>query len=78
MMCPQNPGKIKLLILDPPFSTITILSYNLSCVTLTGIDSPYERPDDAELIIDGAKETAEEAALVIVRELERKGLLAVG
>jgi bifunctional enzyme CysN/CysC len=44
----------------------------------TGIDSPYERPDDAELIIDGAKETAEEAALVIVRELERKGLLAAG
>ena len=44
----------------------------------TGIDSPYERPDDAELIIDGAKETAEEAVLVIVRELERKGLLAAG
>jgi bifunctional enzyme CysN/CysC len=42
----------------------------------TGIDSPYERPDDAELIIDGAKETAEEAALVIVQELERKGLLS--
>ena len=37
-----------------------------------------ERPDDAELIIDGAQETAEEAALVIVRELERKGLLAAG
>jgi bifunctional enzyme CysN/CysC len=42
----------------------------------TGIDSPYERPDDAEVIIDGAKETAEEAALVIVQELERKGLLS--
>ena len=42
----------------------------------TGIDSPYERPDDAELIIDGAKETAEEAALIIVHELERKGLLS--
>jgi bifunctional enzyme CysN/CysC len=44
----------------------------------TGIDSPYERPDDAELTIDGAKETAEEAALVIVQELERKGLLSPG
>ena len=44
----------------------------------TGIDSPYERPEDAEVIIDGAKETAEEAALVIVRELERKGLLSSG
>jgi len=44
----------------------------------TGIDSPYERPEDAEVIIDGAKETAEEAALVIVHELERKGLLSPG
>ena len=44
----------------------------------TGIDSPYERPEDAEVIIDGAKETAEEAALVIVHELERNGLLSPG
>ena len=44
----------------------------------TGIDSPYERPDDAELIIDGAKETAEEAAIHIVHKLERKGLLLPG
>lgn len=44
----------------------------------TGIDSPYERPDDAELIIEGAKVTAEEAALKIVHELKRKGLLAAG
>lgn len=42
----------------------------------TGIDSPYERPDDAELIIDGSQETAEQAALVIVHELEHKGLLS--
>ncbi len=44
----------------------------------TGIDSPYERPNDAELIIEGAKVTAEEAALIIVHELKRKGLLAPG
>jgi len=44
----------------------------------TGIDSPYERPDDAELIIEGAKVTAEEAALIIVHELESQGLLALG
>ena len=44
----------------------------------TGIDSPYERPEVAEVIIDGAKETAEEAAINIVHELERKGLLAPG
>ena len=43
----------------------------------TGIDSPYERPEDAELIIHGAKETAEQAALIIVQELELKGLLLV-
>ena len=43
----------------------------------TGIDSPYERPDNAELIIDGAKETPEEAALIIVHELERKNLLSL-
>lgn len=44
----------------------------------TGIDSPYERPENAEVIINGAKETAEEATLVIVHELERKGLLSPG
>jgi bifunctional enzyme CysN/CysC len=43
----------------------------------TGIDSPYERPEDAEVIIHGAKETAEESALIIVQELERKGLLSM-
>ena len=42
----------------------------------TGIDSPYERPDDAELIIDGAHESAEQAALRIVQELERRRLLS--
>jgi len=44
----------------------------------TGIDSPYERPDDAELVIDGAKETAEESAIHIVHELERRRLLSQG
>jgi bifunctional enzyme CysN/CysC len=44
----------------------------------TGIDSPYERPDDAEVIIDGAKETTEEAAINIVHELERRRLLSHG
>ena len=44
----------------------------------TGIDSPYERPEDAEVIIHGAQETAEQAALTIVNEVERKGLLSHG
>jgi bifunctional enzyme CysN/CysC len=44
----------------------------------TGIDSPYERPENVEMIIDGAKETAEQAAIKIVHELERKRLLLPG
>ncbi len=40
----------------------------------TGIDSPYERPDDAEIIIDGSRETTEQAALRIVNLLESQGL----
>lgn len=44
----------------------------------TGIDSPYERPEDAEVIIHGEQETAEQAALIIVNEVERKGLLSHG
>ncbi len=44
----------------------------------TGIDSPYERPDDAEITIAGAQETAEEAAIKIVHELERRRLLSHG
>ena len=42
----------------------------------TGIDSPYERPEDAEIVIHSAQETAEQSALVIVEELKRKGLLS--
>ncbi len=44
----------------------------------TGIDSPYERPEHAEVVIHGERETAEQAALVIVQELERKNLLSLG
>ncbi|WP_447970130.1 sulfate adenylyltransferase subunit CysN [Nitrospira sp. M1] len=42
----------------------------------TGIDSPYERPEHAEVIIDGSKDTAEQAALTIFDELDRKRLLS--
>ncbi len=44
----------------------------------TGIDSPYERPEDAEVIIHGEQETVERAALIIVNEVERKRLLSHG
>ena len=42
----------------------------------TGIDSPYERPEEAEVVIYGARETAEQSAITVVQELERKGLLS--
>ncbi|MGD9850645.1 MAG: sulfate adenylyltransferase subunit CysN [Nitrospirales bacterium] len=41
----------------------------------TGIDSPYERPDDAEIMIDGATQSAEHATLTIVKTLESQGLI---
>ena len=41
----------------------------------TGISSPYEAPDNAEIRIDTTKLTAEEAAELIVAQLEARGLL---
>ena len=38
----------------------------------TGIDSPYEVPDDAEIVIDTTRMSAEEAADVIVEELLKR------
>ncbi len=42
----------------------------------TGISSPYEAPDDAELHIDTTKLSPEDAAELIVAQLEQRGLLA--
>jgi adenylyl-sulfate kinase len=42
----------------------------------TGIDSPYEPPENAELRIDTTTCTAEEAAQQIVEALERRGCLS--
>jgi bifunctional enzyme CysN/CysC len=39
----------------------------------TGIDSPYEAPDDAEIVIDTLTMSADEAADRIVEELLRRG-----
>ena len=39
----------------------------------TGISDPYEEPSDAELVIDTADYTAEEAAQEIILYLEREG-----
>ena len=41
----------------------------------TGIDSPYERPEDAEITIEGATQSAEQATLTIVKTLEAQGLI---
>jgi len=40
----------------------------------TGIDSPYERPERAEIVIDGSAGTPEAAAERIVDELRRRGI----
>lgn len=42
----------------------------------TGIDSPYERPENADLVIDGARLDPATAADRIVDELRRRGILA--
>ncbi len=42
----------------------------------TGIDSPYEPPEHAELVLDTTRLDAEAAAAEVVAELERRGKLA--
>ncbi len=41
----------------------------------TGIDSPYEPPENAEIVIDGANADPQAAADQIVAELARRGML---
>ncbi|WP_336233038.1 sulfate adenylyltransferase subunit CysN [Thalassospira sp. CH_XMU1458] len=41
----------------------------------TGIDSPYERPENAEITVNTSDQTAEEAAEAIVAKLEEFGVL---
>jgi len=41
----------------------------------TGIDSPYERPESAEITIDGARVAPDDAADRIIAELDRRGFL---
>ncbi|MFA5891050.1 MAG: bifunctional sulfate adenylyltransferase/adenylylsulfate kinase [Actinomycetota bacterium] len=44
----------------------------------TGIDDPYEAPEDADLVIDTTNVTPEEAAQRIILHLEREGYIAGG
>lgn len=41
----------------------------------TGIDSPYERPEDAEITIEGATQTPEQAVITIVKILHINSLI---
>ena len=41
----------------------------------TGVDAPYEEPEDPELIIDTDKETIEESAIKVLNKLEEFGLI---
>ena len=41
----------------------------------TGIDSPYERPENAEIVVNTANQSAEQAAETIVTKLEEFGVL---
>ena len=41
----------------------------------TGVSSPYERPDDAEIVLDTAGVPADELASRVVAELVRRGVV---
>jgi adenylylsulfate kinase len=41
----------------------------------TGVDDPYEEPDDAELVIDTEVQTPEESAAAVIEQLEALGLI---
>ncbi|HZP17346.1 MAG TPA: adenylyl-sulfate kinase, partial [Terriglobales bacterium] len=43
----------------------------------TGISDPYEAPTDAEVVINTAELTAEEAAQEIILHLEQQGFIGV-
>ncbi|MGH6981805.1 MAG: adenylyl-sulfate kinase, partial [Stellaceae bacterium] len=42
----------------------------------TGIDSPYEAPEQAEIVLDTAHLSAEEAAEAVIRRLIEFGIIA--
>jgi adenylyl-sulfate kinase len=40
----------------------------------TGIDSPYEEPENAEIVVDTSRLTVDEAVLCVIDELRRRGI----
>jgi len=43
---------------------------------MTGIDDPYEAPENPEIVVDAVRLSPEQSADAILAELERRGLLA--
>lgn len=41
----------------------------------TGIDDPFEEPDDAEIVVETDKHTAEECKKIILKDLDKMGYL---
>ena len=41
----------------------------------TGIDSPYEAPDNSELVIDTENESLEESVIKVINLLKSKGVI---
>ena len=44
----------------------------------TGVDDPYEEPEDAEIVADTVSRSPEESVAFVLSELERLGVVAVG
>ena len=43
----------------------------------TGVDDPYEEPDDAEVVADTVALSPEESVALVLAELERLGIVPV-
>jgi adenylylsulfate kinase len=50
-------------------------AFNGEIKGFTGVDDPYEEPDDAELVIDTEVHEPEESAAIILAKLEELGLV---
>jgi adenylylsulfate kinase-like enzyme len=44
----------------------------------TGVDDPYEEPEDPELVLDTDRETVEESTRKVVSKLEELGYVSPG
>ena len=51
-------------------------AFNGEIKGFTGVDDPYEEPNDAEVVVDTEAHEPEESAAIIVSKLEQLGLVA--